>query len=66
MANTRVPKKIGAPIHPRAGWDAEFAKMATCGDDALLDAPVPTRWDESEWTMNPIADPLVGKKPVPL
>ena len=35
--------------HPRAAWEAAFAKMAARGDDALLDAPTSTRWDESEW-----------------
>jgi len=66
MADTRISRKVGASIHPRAGWKAEFAKMATCGDDVLLDAPVSTEWDETEPGMKPIADSLVGKKPAPL
>jgi antitoxin MazE len=33
----------------REGWDEAFARMAANGDDALLDAPVPTEWDQSEW-----------------
>jgi antitoxin MazE len=40
---------IRAAGHPRAGWDEQFASMAARGDDALLDAPSRTRWDESEW-----------------
>jgi len=35
--------------HPRAGWEAAFAKMAEHGDDALLDSSTPTQWDETEW-----------------
>ena len=35
--------------HPRAGWEAEFRTMAARGDDRLLDAETPTRWDETEW-----------------
>jgi antitoxin MazE len=34
----------------RAGWDEQFRTMAERGDDLLLDEPVPTRWEESEWT----------------
>jgi len=66
MANTRISRKVGTSIHPRAGWEAAFAKMAAREDDALLDAPVSTEWDESEWTMDAMADPPVGKKPAPL
>ena len=34
----------------RAGW-AEAAKaMHDAGDDQLLDAPTPTRFDEEEWS----------------
>ena len=35
----------------RKDWDAAFKKMATEGDDQLLDPeiPSPTDWDESEW-----------------
>ena len=37
--------------HPRAGWDAAFARMAAAGDDALLDAGRlgHTAWDDAEW-----------------
>jgi len=35
--------------HPRAGWDESFATMARRGDDKLLDALRPSKWDESEW-----------------
>lgn len=40
---------IRAVRHPRARWDAEFAKMAARGDDTVLDAPTTTDWDETEW-----------------
>jgi len=40
---------IRSANHPRAGWEAAFAKMAERGDDALLDAPTSTKWDETEW-----------------
>jgi antitoxin MazE len=33
----------------REGWAEAFARMAANGDDALLDAPLPTEWDQSEW-----------------
>ncbi len=35
----------------RAGWDECFAKMATAGDDRLLDGaqPAATAWDQEEW-----------------
>ena len=35
---------------PREGWSERFAEMAREGDDELLDADVPTEWDETEWT----------------
>jgi antitoxin MazE len=34
---------------PRRGWAEQFRKMAENGDDQLLDAPVSTKWDRSEW-----------------
>jgi antitoxin MazE len=34
---------------PRAGWVEAFRAMAAHGDDRLLDAIRPTRWDEDEW-----------------
>lgn len=36
---------------PRAGWDEQFARMAECGDDQLLDeeAGSTSAWDETEW-----------------
>jgi antitoxin MazE len=34
---------------PRRGWDEQFRSMAKHGDDKLLDEPVSTRWDRSEW-----------------
>lgn len=41
---------IRAANRPRETWDERFQAMAEHGDDALLDAPTPTRWDEDEWT----------------
>lgn len=33
----------------RDGWDTAAAKLRERGDDGLLDAPLPTGFDESEW-----------------
>jgi len=37
-------------VHPRRGWEEQFRAMAQHGDDKLLDEPVSTKWDRSEWT----------------
>lgn len=34
---------------PRSGWAEQFRAMAEHGDDKLLDKPMPTKWDRSEW-----------------
>ncbi len=34
---------------PRLGWDEQFSAMAEHGDDNLMDEPLPTQWDRSEW-----------------
>jgi antitoxin MazE len=34
---------------PRAGWGEAFRAMAERGDDALVDEPQGTRWDDDEW-----------------
>ncbi len=34
---------------PRYGWDEQFRAMSERNDDRLLDEPVLTRWDVSEW-----------------
>jgi antitoxin MazE len=34
---------------PRNGWDEKFEAMAKEGNDQLFDAPVPTKWDSTEW-----------------
>lgn len=40
---------VTAAKAPRAGW-AEAAKaMHAAGDDTLVDAPVPTRFDRTDW-----------------
>ena len=35
---------------PRAGWAEAFAAMASAGDDALLELPTATVFDETEWS----------------
>lgn len=40
---------IRSSRHPREGWDEQFRAMAAAGDDKLLDAPTPTKFDEIEW-----------------
>jgi antitoxin MazE len=42
---------IASVTRPRAHWSDSFKKMASKGDDALLDGDVqvPTTWDEDEW-----------------
>jgi len=34
---------------PRSGWAEQFQATAKHRDDQLLDKPVPTKWDRSEW-----------------
>lgn len=34
---------------PRSGWAEQFRAMAEQGDDMLLEKPMPTKWDRSEW-----------------
>ncbi len=34
---------------PRTGWAEAAQKMRERGEDGLLDDPVPTKFDESEW-----------------
>jgi antitoxin MazE len=38
-----------APHVVRSGWDRAFAAMAAAGDDRLLDAPMATNWEQTEW-----------------
>ena len=33
----------------REGWQARFAALASGSDDHLLDRPIPTEWDETDW-----------------
>ena len=40
---------ISTARNPREGWDEACRLMAQRGDDALLDPPTPTRFDEEEW-----------------
>ncbi|GMV06234.1 MAG: hypothetical protein AMXMBFR53_25100 [Gemmatimonadota bacterium] len=35
---------------PRVGWVEAAAALSQSGDDSLLDEPVGTGFDESEWT----------------
>lgn len=41
---------IQASRNPRQDWGERFAAMADQGDDRLFDEPLPTHWDEEEWT----------------
>lgn len=41
---------IEAAARPRAGWAEAARAMAAHGDDALLDPPTPTRFDDEDWT----------------
>ncbi|MGQ0551173.1 MAG: AbrB/MazE/SpoVT family DNA-binding domain-containing protein [Armatimonadota bacterium] len=40
---------IRAVKHPRAGWAEAARHMSLRGEDELLAAPTPTRFDEEEW-----------------
>ncbi len=40
---------IRSAHRPRAGWAGQFRRMARNGDDTLLDAPTPTKFDGDEW-----------------
>ena len=35
---------------PRSGWADAAGEMAARDDDRLLDPPIPTHFDEREWT----------------
>jgi len=35
---------------PRAGWGSAASAIRDAGEDGLLDQPVPTDFDDSEWT----------------
>ena len=40
---------VSAAHRPRAGWAAAARKMRERGEDVLLDAPTPTRFDRTSW-----------------
>jgi antitoxin MazE len=40
---------IESSTQPRAGWAEAARAMHERGEDALLDPPAPTRFDEEEW-----------------
>lgn len=40
---------VSAPSRPRAGWAAKARAMNQCGDDAPLDPPTQTTFDEADW-----------------
>ena len=40
---------VSAAHRPRAGWAAAARTMRERGDDVLLDAPTPTRFDRASW-----------------
>ena len=35
---------------PRQSWELQFASMAEHGDDHMPEEPIPTLWDDEEWT----------------
>ncbi|CAN5163123.1 AbrB/MazE/SpoVT family DNA-binding domain-containing protein [soil metagenome] len=41
---------IESAARPRAGWADAARQMAELGEDGLIDAPTPTRFDDEEWT----------------
>jgi len=36
-------------VRARREWDEQFRVLAKSGDDRLIDEPVSTKWDRSEW-----------------
>ena len=40
---------LRAMTRSRQGWDEQFHLMAKHGDDKMLEEPVSTQWDRSEW-----------------
>ena len=40
---------VSAATRPRAGWAAKARSMRQHGDDMLLDASVPTQFDDTDW-----------------
>ena len=41
---------ISPASRPRSGWGEAAEDLSREGDDQLLDKPVPTEFDEQEWT----------------
>ena len=41
---------IAAASAPRSGWADAAQQLRERDDDRLLDPPIPTRFDEEEWT----------------
>jgi hypothetical protein len=41
---------VRAVRRPRAGWAEAAGAMHAHGEDALLDAPTSTQFDQDEWT----------------
>lgn len=41
---------ILSAVRPRSGWADAAKRMRQRGEDGLLDAPTPTRFDREEWT----------------
>ncbi len=40
---------ISPAERPREGWAAAAKALSNRGEDRMLDAPTPTRFDEDEW-----------------
>lgn len=41
---------ISKPAQPRSGWADAARRMREEDEDCLFDQPIPTRFDEEEWT----------------
>jgi hypothetical protein len=52
----RENANIDRPERPvRQGWNEAAREMARRGDDALVDPPSATAFDDDEWTWQPFA-----------
>lgn len=50
VVEARAGELVVRPLHgARNGWAEAFARMATAGDDALLDLPIETAFDRTDW-----------------
>ena len=47
---------ISPAARPRSGWSEAARLVRERGEDALVDSPSPTRFDESEWEWDDLED----------